>query len=162
MNNSHRLIWLAVIVAAIAIVAVVVISLVKKQSNETTPPTQQNQNQDQQTGKKTEVPTSQLPARFPADIPLEAGAQITQNYNADGPEGQYQASRVFISKQTLDANLATYQAYFKAKGWKVGATINEANYKFITGTKDNAQLQVTAQLANGQKTVTISYTELPK
>jgi hypothetical protein len=112
---------------------------------------------------KSDVAFTKLPQKFPADIPLEAGALVTQNYNATTPDGQFQATRMFVTAKSLDENLAIYTAYFKKAGWDVKSTVNQPAIKMLYGVKGKMRLQFeTAEVpATKQRTVTISYTELP-
>jgi hypothetical protein len=112
---------------------------------------------------KSDVAFTKLPQKFPVDIPLEAGALVTQNYNATTPDGQFQATRMFVTKKTLDENLTLYKAYFAKGGWEVQSTVDQPTIKMLYGVKGKMRLQFeTAEVpATKQRTVTISYTELP-
>jgi hypothetical protein len=110
---------------------------------------------------KTEVAVDKVPTKFPADIPIEARAKITQNYNAESPDGQFQATRVFVSTKTLAENLSIYQSYLKTKGWDLKSTVDQDNYKMLYATKNNTQLQINLNEnpTSKTKTVSITYTE---
>jgi cytoskeletal protein RodZ len=73
------------------------------------------------------VPTSQLPAMFPPNVPLEPGATVTSNYNSAGANGQLQATRSFRSAKSADQNFAIYQDFLtgKASGWTIVSTTND-------------------------------------
>ncbi len=109
---------------------------------------------------KNEVSTNKLPDQFPTTVPIESGAEITQNYNASTPDGRFQSTRAFVTTKSLADNLKTYQDYLKSNGWKVLATIDEETYKMILGTKDQSQLQVSISenTISKVKTVDISLT----
>ncbi len=111
---------------------------------------------------KKNVDVNQIPVKFPTDIPIEAGAKITQNYNATAPDGRFQATRVFETKATLADNLTLYKAYLVKAGYKIQSMIDQPTLKMVYGTKDNGNLQVSID-ENSQshiKTVNISYTEM--
>src|SRR5579862_5803833 len=57
---------------------------------------------------QTAVDPKTLPQDFPANIPLEKGATVTQNYNAQSISGQYQATRAFESKKSVADNDKLY------------------------------------------------------
>ena len=112
---------------------------------------------------KKEVDKAKSPEKFPSNIPIESGAVITQNYNATAPDGRFQATRVFQTTKSLAENLTIYKKYLEDNDWKVASTVNLDNYKMIFGTKGNSQLQVSIDQnsESKDKTVNISYTELP-
>ncbi len=68
---------------------------------------------------RQQIPESQLPANFPADIPQEDGAVVTQNYIASTPEGYEQSTRTFETTKSLTENIRIYQDYFTNNNWLV-------------------------------------------
>ena len=109
---------------------------------------------------KTEIPTDQLPQKFPLNVPTEEGALITQNYNAKTPDGMYQSTRAFQTEKSLADNLAIYKAYLSQNGWKVDATVQQENYAMISGSKagDKLQVSINNNTVNKVKTVSITLT----
>ncbi len=112
---------------------------------------------------KREIDATKLPESFPKDIPIEQGATVTQNYNAISAGGRFQATRVFETTKSLDANIKIYQDYFKANKWTINAFVDQENYKMILATKDNFQIQVSINhnIISGINTVDISFTKSP-
>lgn len=110
---------------------------------------------------KTNVDFSMAPQKFPANVPIESGARITQNYNSTSADGRFQATRAFETKVTLSENLKIYSEFLKSDGWKVDATTDEANYKMVFGAKGKSTLLISIDenKANSMKTVSITYTE---
>jgi len=146
-------------IIAVIIVALLIIVFVSKSQR-----TANNSNQNTNTAPviaKSEVPTSQLPNKFPGNLPMEAGAEITGNYNATTPDGRFQATRSFVTKQTLAANLKLYSDYLKNNGWTSLAVVDQTTYKMVVGTKGNQQLQISIDenASSKVKTVTITLTE---
>lgn len=85
-----------------------------------------------------QVSPDKLPEKFPADIPLESGAKIMQNYNATAPDGRVQATRTFESKKTLDENFEIYKTAFSKNDWVISNTVeDQSNVKAIFASKDN-------------------------
>lgn len=123
----------------------------------------QSKQVENETGKvvKTNVDFDKAPKGFPEGVPIEAGAKLTQNYNATSPDGRFQATRVFETAKTLDENLAIYSDYLKKQGWVVGSTLNDPTYKVISGTKglQNMQIVIDENKVNKIKTVSITYSE---
>jgi len=109
---------------------------------------------------KNDVPKNVAPQGFPADIPIESGATITQNYNATAPNGMFQATREFQTKQSLGQNFALYSNYFASSGWKITNSLNLANVKILNAKKGNANLQITIfqNTTTKQNSISISYT----
>ena len=93
----------------------------------------------------TPVPQGALPQQFPSDIPLEAGAQITLNYNAINAAGNFQASREFISKKTVAENYALYQTVLKDNGWNITGTqagVSAGDLIFATKGSNNLNIRI--------------------
>ena len=109
---------------------------------------------------KSEVDASKLPSQFPANIPIESGAKITQNYNASAENGLYQATRAFESAKTLDENFKLYSDFVQRDGWKLLTGLNQDKLKVIAAQKDKANLQITMSVnsQSGKNIVEISYT----
>lgn len=110
---------------------------------------------------KKDLAFNKNPEQFPTNIPIEEGAEITQNYNATTADGRLQATRAFITNKSLADNLKIYQDYFKTNDWKVIATVDQDVYKMILGSKDNTQIQVSVNenSISKVKTVDISMTK---
>ena len=119
------------------------------------------QKQQRASVEKVYVDYAKLPDKFPANIPIEKGAKITDNYSATSPEGIYQATRAFETKVSLQDNLKLYSIFLKDNGWDVKSTIDQPNIKMVAGAKDKKRVQFSiGQDEQGKvKTVTISYTE---
>lgn len=110
---------------------------------------------------KKEVNPSQLPDKFPSDIPLEAGAKIEQNFTQQAESGQFQATRVFATAKTLEENYNIYLNYMKSSGWTVISNINQETLKSLTGKKGTALLQIdiNQNTVTKVKTVDITYSD---
>ena len=103
MENSHKFIKLLLAIVAVLILAFVLYKFVgnNRQSSELKTP-------ETAVVKKMDVDFSKLPEKFPTNIPIESGAKITQNYNATTPEGEFQATRSFVTTKTLAENIKIY------------------------------------------------------
>lgn len=91
---------------------------------------------------QTNVDVAKLPERFPSDVPLEAGAEVTSNYTAVNAKGLYQSTREFVSKKTLAENFALYQSALKQAGWTITQSIDDAAQKVILATKSGSSLTI--------------------
>lgn len=151
--NKIKLLIILIIITLIAIGAYVWLN---KQNKSVKVPAQQSAHV-----KKVNVDFSKSPEKFPSNIPMEADARITQNYNATGLNGTFQATRTFETAQSLASNLDLYKNFFTKEGWTVKATTDEPTFKMIMGVKDNQTLQVLIDenKVNKIKTVSITYTE---
>ena len=107
---------------------------------------------------RTDVPPAQAPTGFPTDIPIEKNAQIIQNYNATA-NGLIQATRTFITKQTLADNFTLYSNYLKNSGRTVTNSLDLSTDKGLAATRNNSNLQITISQNTITKvnTVDISY-----
>lgn len=110
---------------------------------------------------KTNVDFSKVPEKFPTDIPIEAGAKITQNFNATTPTGQFQATRVFETKKSLPDNLVLYSTFLKKNNWTIKSTIDNDNFKMVIAgmEKKSITVSIDENKTTKVKTVNISYTE---
>jgi hypothetical protein len=111
--------------------------------------------------KKTNVDFANNPDKFPSNVPIEQDAKLTQNYNAQTPDGKFQATKTFQTEQSLSANLSLYTNFLNQDGWKVIATTDDQTYKMVTGTKGKQTLQISIDenKINKVKTVSITLTE---
>lgn len=130
---------------------------------ETTPQTQPVEHKEKAAIEKVDLKSNILPKGLPENLPLEKNARITQNFTATAKDGTFQATRGYETAKTLSENLSVYTKYLQDNGWDVSSTINNANYKKVSGSKGMSNLQVSMSENIGKKvkTVTIFLTELP-
>lgn len=83
-----------------------------------------------------------FPTDFPADIPTEKDAKLTQSYSLDYPE-QKQLSIFFDSTKTVKENYALYSDYAKKEGWNILNTEEKSNLSFLYATKESMEMNVT-------------------
>lgn len=156
MENSHKLIKLLLILVAVLILAFVVFKffISKPDSIIVQEPVKAIVN-------KANIDFSKLPDRFPTDIPIESGAKITQNYNARTPEGKFQATRTFVTEKSLTENIEFYTDFLNKDGWKTNLSVDQVNFKMISGSKEREKINISADenKISKIKTITISYTE---
>jgi hypothetical protein len=139
----------AVTVLIVLVVAVIVALLIwfmggsKKTSVPANPGTQATTTVEAPKGvSQTDVDPSKLPDRFPADVPLEAGAQVTANYTAVNAAGMFQSTREFISKKSILDNYELYQAALEKAGWKITSVTGDAGQRIILAAKGENKLTV--------------------
>lgn len=140
---SKKVILVIILIVLLAVVILVVTGMNKatpapqpvksSQTNVTTAPAPV---------KLTEVDKTKLPDRFPADVPIEAGATITLNYNAVNAKGLFQASREFVSKKSMADNFTLYQKALTASGWTITSAMDQPNQKIILATKGANNLNI--------------------
>src|SRR5688572_25742188 len=131
--HSRAIIWLCLIVGLLAIAKVLVIQ--QYRSTPTAKPAEVRID-------KKDLDASQLPEKFPADLPLEAGAKVTQNYNITTDDGRFQATRTFETSKTLEENVKIYTDYFNKNGWQAGTAIDNKDSKVLSATKGGSSLQI--------------------
>ena len=145
--SSHKMVWVFGAIGAVAILTMAIVAILSPRSN--TPSNEMANKAEKQEKPAVEikkVDESQLPDQFPAEIPLEAGAQVTGNYTATTPDGRFQATRSFETKKTLEENLRIYQDFLKSHGWTITSTINQTQLKAILATKDSSNIQINMSL----------------
>ncbi len=155
--------WLVglVVLVAIAIGGTMIASMFMDQNGGAG----KNNNDGNNDGKvmKTEVTDDKLPSKMPANIPQEAGAQVTDNFTAVNDEGLYQATREFETSKSLAENLTLYTNYLKNNDWDILSTIDKSTLKSVVGSRgaDRLQVNITENSSTKIKTVTISFSQLP-
>jgi len=102
-----------------------------------------------------DVTASQLPQGFPANLPIEPGATLTQNYTTTNPAGNLLAVREFVSKKTMAENFALYKNFLITNGWSITFTLDAADQKVLNAQKENIQSRVRTYTANDQVIVTL-------
>jgi len=141
MKNKTLVIVLLVIAAASA--GYLVFSASQKDKALTVKPQNQTQNRQPGQAQMQAVDKDKLPKDFPADIPIEAGAEITLNFTAINANGETQASREFISKKTVAENYALYQKSLKESGWNITRVDDKSPVgSLIFATKGNYKLNI--------------------
>lgn len=158
MENEQNSFKLVVLVAAILALLFVAFLVTKKFVTRNTDQSDQPKSAVVQ---KTNVDFGKDPEKFPSDIPVEAGARITQNYNATTPSGLFQATKVFVTEQSLASNLTIYTKFMNDNGWDVTATVDQPTFKMVSGKKEDVTLQVSIDQnsVTNERTVSISYVE---
>lgn len=107
----------------------------------------------------TKVDNTELPNRFPADFPMDKGAQVLVNQNSE-KDGAYQASRSFVTSKTLTNAYTLYNNYLKKNGWTIVIGNSKDVSKFIYATKDpNTSITINLDKNNiiNQNTVNVTF-----
>lgn len=158
LQIKKELIILLMIVAGAAALTILIVMVVKHYSAPTGPveaadPIHVNK-----------VDSSKLPTMFPADIPLEEGAEVDQNYNATSDDGGTQATRSFVTQKSFDENITIYKEYMQKNGWDIQISkAPDETSRVLVGMKGLSQLQVSMAIvpASQKNFVTISLTTQP-
>ncbi|MGB7958142.1 MAG: hypothetical protein WCF77_04895 [Minisyncoccia bacterium] len=144
MDHKKRFwIWTAVVVVLIALATCLLLwraSVSKKASVPNAPNTVVGV-----------ISPAQLPAGFPANIPIESGAVVVSNFNAATQNGQFQATRSFKSFEGASQNVSLYAIFLAnpANGWTVISSSTD-----VSGGK-------TMVAKNSGGLLTIQVSELP-
>jgi len=113
---------------------------------------------------KEALPADTLPDRFPADIPLEADAGVTQNYIASAPGVPFQATREFTTHRSVAENFSLYQSFFSSGSWAVVHAANASSYATILAANRALNIQASVLIADnaaaGERAVNITITGL--
>ncbi len=153
MNNNKKWLAIAILVVVAAAAWFLLVKIDKKNSskNVKTAPIVKTT--------KTDVDFSRAPEKFPAEIPIEKDANITQNYNATTTNGIFQATRVFESSKASADNFSIYKDFMTKNGWQITSTIDKPNLKSLVGTKgaETLLVNITENTVNHKKTVSINY-----
>jgi len=155
-----------VVLVALAIAVIVIQRSTKKALSPGTTTGQQSQGTTTQPVANVDVnpvESKTLPANLPTDLPWESGAEILQNFEATNKDtGQYQATRVYVSKKTLDQNMTIYKDYLTSHGWVIAGVIDQKEIKSLFATKDKEHLDIVlSHNGDGVDTVNVSYGTVP-
>jgi hypothetical protein len=151
--HSKKLLWVFGIIGLAAVLAMVIAVVLthKSKTPVQTKPIEVKVN-------KQDVAVDQLPNKFPADMPQEKGATVTQNYNVTTTDGRFQATRVFETAKTLDDNYKLYKTYFQTNGWQLSTGQDTKDLKVLVASKNDLQAQVTINYNQVTKKTTVGVT----
>jgi len=90
---------------------------------------------------KTDFGTS-MPTDFPADVPLESGAQVEQSYSLDY-SGQKQLTYVFMSRKTVEENYTLYTDFLNEQSWDLVNSYESPALSSLYGRKEGSDINVT-------------------
>ena len=126
------------------------------QSPQVAPPVTTEKPEKTEVAKK-EVPDTQLPEGFPINLPIESGAQITQNFTVTTPDGRTQSTRGYVSTKSLADSYKTFTDYLKKEGWIITAEVDQPKLKVLSATAGGKNIKIDmTESADGQKTISIS------
>lgn len=123
--------------------------------------TNQSKEKDFSVAKK-EVAANQAPSGFPSDVPIEAGATIIQNYEADVSDGRHQATRVFQSSKTVAQNYQLYLDFLTKNGWTVSNKSETETIASLYAVKAGSELTVSITKNSVTGVVTVDLSALVK
>jgi len=156
--ESRKFFWFLIILALLIGIGVLVATNFR--SRPASPPLANTQNANKIV--KRDIDPAKLPDQFPADLPFEAGAQVTQNYTATTPAGKFQSTRVLTTAKTLDQNLKLWTDYFNNHGYKLENTLNQPSIKAVAAAKGSIQVSATfSQSQDGKRTIDVTITQAP-
>ena len=165
---KHKTAWKIIgVLALVLIILLVWQSTENNQSNNEAiePENNQNQSIDESINedlKVAKVPTGELPAGIPANIPLEENALIVQNdvITAPAESGQTQYTRKFVSNKSLDENYEIYKEFIAANNWEVVSVTDEATLKSLIAVNPDKTEQlfitVSENTISGEVTVDLT------
>lgn len=142
-RNWKWLVGVGISLAAVLVIWQVVIRMLPPISPGTPNPPRTTPEGKPSTGIiKKDVPPQTLPGKFPAEIPLEPGAKVVQNYTVTTADGRLQATRVFETAKSLEEQHQLYQDFFSRGGWRVISAVNQPALKTVAAMKGTVQVQV--------------------
>jgi len=153
----------------IAILAVTVLAIVYwfvvKNNQKPVPAVNNQQNssmvEDITAPKFEYAPADKSPTGFPASVPIEKDAKITENnFSALTAESKAVAVREFISKYSLPENYQLYKKYLTDSGYVLEDDVSQDDQKIVSGTKDGYRLRVRIYKFDQEVRVTINYVQM--
>jgi len=88
-------------------------------------------------------------------VPGASGAKIVMSTSVDNKTTKG-SNLVLESTDSLDKITEFYKKGLVDNGWKISATFAQAQMTIITAAKDNRELSLSVQQANGKSTITQS------
>jgi hypothetical protein len=164
--NKNKYWFYGVLIVVLVVILVVVAAHRNKQSSAPAAVNQAANSQSQPSfpppPKVTISPTpaGQLPAAFPAGLPVEKNATALQNETILNPlTGKHDAQYIYVTKQTIAQNLAAYQKYLAANNWKVTSTVDQPQFQAINASQASTTLSVILDYKSAapQNQVSLSY-----
>jgi hypothetical protein len=98
---------------------------------------------------------TKLPDDYPKDVPVASGAKIVMATSVDNKTTKG-SHLVLESTDSLDKITDFYKKGLADNGWKVNATLTQPQMTIITAAKDNRELSLSVQQADGKSTITQS------
>ena len=120
-----------------------------------------NQSKQPTLGMKPLSP-EQKPQLMPPDLPVESGAQVTQNFNYT-QTGMEQGTTRYVTQKTEAQNTVIFQGYLTNAGWSnIAIQKPTSNLVIITASKTGPKLSIIITLSqnnvNKQDVVDITVT----
>lgn len=98
---------------------------------------------------------AKLPDDYPKDVPVASGAKIVMSTSVDNKTTKG-SNLVLESTDSLDKITEFYKKGLADNGWKISATFAQLQMTIITAAKDNRELSLSVQQADGKSTITQS------
>lgn len=106
------------------------------------------------TDQGTYTTADKLPADFPSDVPVYAGAKVVGSVTADGAQGG-----MYVGLETtaaVDDVIAWYRSEVKARGWTVQTDATVSGSLILSATKDTRVLSVGIAQDDGTVSITLT------
>lgn len=160
-DSIKKALVLIIMILALAIGITLIVSMVMKTDTTNNSANQSDANQSKVT--KADISKELLPNKFPTDLPIEANAVVTQNYNAIAEDGSYQATRAFETTKSLTENITAFKQYMTQNDWEIKSSVDKPTTKSVVGSKGTQRLSVTVteNSSTKVKTVIVTITDLP-
>lgn len=154
-NNLKKILMVLAGIVVIAVAVVVIMKAMKNSENQPEPERSLEVS-------KTSLSADKFPSYLPQNLPLEKDAKILKNEDSTTNDGRKQSTRSYETKKTQADNLRIFTQYMKTNGWAISATVDNAEYKMVTGRKGNERLHVQMNTDPETKayTVTIALTQV--
>lgn len=139
---EHKIIINVLVVAVVvALIVMSVVFYIHKNPENVLTALLERQTITQSEPKKTDFGAN-VPADFPAGIPLEEESKIEQNYGLNYVD-QKQFTIVFLSAKTVKENYALYADFLEKQNWIISNKYENAGLSSLYGTKGNNDINVT-------------------
>ncbi len=108
--------------------------------------------------KTEQVEPAQSPSGLPADLPVDPGSKVLQNYESRTTDNRRQSTKQITTRKAPAEAITFYIDFFKKSGWQGGITEDPLTAQLAS---DIGDLLIVVREDNGQTTVEFTLTQSP-
>ena len=91
----------------------------------------------------TQADQGQLPANFPAKLPIESNPTVLQNETVlNSITNKHNASYIYATKLTIAQNLTAYKKFLTTNKWGIASTVDQPSFQAINATSTAGSLSI--------------------
>ncbi|HMQ02167.1 MAG TPA: hypothetical protein PKD79_03840 [Candidatus Doudnabacteria bacterium] len=107
----------------------------------------------------TQLGAGETPRGIPANLPMQTGNQVLQNYEALANDGRLQSTKIFSTSLSVAQALQIYTSFFEDLNWVRNTTGTLQSPVLMKNKQDSLMIIVTKESAQEDTIVEISLTQ---